>query len=246
MKRNDFLTLLVVTLILLPFFIFKPVQESYQFFNKEHAYIASFIKFAILATFGESIGLRIRTGSYWQKGFGFLPRAIVWGFLGVSIKMAFVIFGEGAPYMLKTMGVSFPSENPADILRLSGYSWLKLLSAFIVSATLNLFFAPVFMTFHKITDMHIIDNKGTLKGFFTPIKFRKQFMDLDWETMWDFIFKKTIPLFWIPAQTINFMLPEEYRILFAAFLSIILGVLLSVGGLYNNSKRNHDPSFSHV
>jgi hypothetical protein len=236
MKRNDFLTLLVVILILLPFFIFKPVLESYQLFNKEHAYIASFIKFAILATFGESIGLRIKTGSYWQKGFGFLPRAIVWGFLGVSIKMAFVIFGEGAPFMLKTLGVSFPTEDPGDILRQGGYSWLKLISAFSVSATLNLFFAPVFMTFHKITDMHIIDNKGTLKRFFTPIKFRKQFMELDWATMWNFIFKKTIPLFWIPAQTINFMLPEEYRVLFAAFLSIILGVLLSVAGLNNNSK----------
>jgi hypothetical protein len=236
MKRDDILTFLVVILILFPFFIFKPVLDFYHLFNKEHAYLASFIKFAILATFGESIGLRIRTGKYIQPGFGFLPRAIVWGFLGVSIKMAFVIFGEGAPFMLKTLGVSFPSENPADILRQNGYSWLKLLSAFSVSATLNLFFAPVFMTFHKITDMHIVDNKGTLKGFFTPIKFRKQFTELDWATMWDFIFKKTIPLFWIPAQTINFMLPEEYRVLFAAFLSIILGVLLSVAGLNNNSK----------
>ena len=231
MKRSDFITILIVILILLPFFIFPPVLDFYRTFNAEHAYIASFIKFAILATFGESIGLRIRTGHYFQAGFGFLPRAIVWGFLGVSIKMAFVIFGEGAPYMLKTMGVIFPVEHPADILRQNGYFWLKLLSAFSVSATLNLFFAPVFMTFHKITDLHILQNGGTLRGFFTPVNFRKQFMELDWLTMWNFVFKKTIPLFWIPAQTLNFMLPEEYRILFAAFLSIVLGVLLSVASL---------------
>jgi len=237
MKRPDYLILLVVFLVLLPFFLFKPVLGLYQQFNQEHAYLASFIKFAILATFGESIGLRIRTGKYWQKGFGFLPRALVWGFLGISIKMAFVIFGEGAPYMLKTVGVIFPVENPGDILRQNGYSWLKLLSAFSVSTSLNLFFAPVFMTFHKITDMHILENNGTLKGFLTPIRFRKQFMELDWKTMWDFVFKKTIPLFWIPAQTINFMLPEEYRVLFAAFLSIILGVLLSIAGLNNDSKK---------
>jgi hypothetical protein len=236
MKRNDFLTFLVVILILLPFFIFKPVLELYQLFNKEHAYLASFIKFAILATFGESIGLRIRTGHYSQAGFGFVPRAIVWGFLGVSIKMAFVIFGEGAPFMLKTMGVIFPVDQPGDILRQNGHFWLKLLSAFSVSTTLNLFFAPVFMTFHKITDLHILQSGGTMKGFFTPIRFRKQFMELDWSTMWNFVFKKTIPLFWIPAQTLNFMLPEEFRILFAAFLSIVLGVLLSVATLYAHKK----------
>jgi hypothetical protein len=228
MKRNDLLTMLIVILLLLPFFTLGPVFEFYQQFNREHAYIASFIKFAVLATFGECIGLRIRTGVYNRQGFGIFPRAIVWGFLGVSIKMAFVIFGEGAPYMLKTFGISFPVLVPGDILRQQDFSWLKLFSAFTVSASLNLFFAPVFMTFHKITDMHILENKGTLSGFFTPMCFRKQFMALDWSTMWNFVFKKTIPMFWIPAQTINFMLPEDYRVLFAAFLSIILGVLLSV------------------
>jgi hypothetical protein len=231
MKRSDFLAILLVILVLLPFFLFTSVLDSYQQINKEHAYLASFIKFAVLATFGESIGLRIRTGKYIQQGFGFLPRAIVWGFLGISIKMAFVIFGEGAPYMLKTMGMIFPGEVPADILRQGNFSWLKLLSAFAVSTTLNLFFAPVFMTFHKLTDMHIIANNGTLKGFFTPIRFRKYFMELDWSTQWNFVFRKTIPLFWIPAQTLNFMLPEEFRILFAAFLSIVLGILLSVANL---------------
>jgi hypothetical protein len=231
MKRSDFITILLVVLILLPFFIFPSVFDFYKTFNKEHAYVASFIKFAILATFGESIGLRIRSGHYSQKGFGFIPRAIVWGFLGVCIKMAFVIFGEGAPVMLKSMGIVFPTSNPSDILRSLPFSWIKLLSAIAVSTTLNLFFAPFFMTLHKITDLHILQNGGSLKGFFTPIQFRKHFMELDWSTQWNFVFKKTIPLFWIPAQALNFMLPEEYRILFAAFLSIVLGVLLSVASL---------------
>jgi Mpv17 / PMP22 family len=231
-KRSDFITALVVILILLPFFIFPLFLDFYRKFNAEYPYLASFIKFAILATFGESIGLRIRTGNYVQKGFGIIPRSIVWGCLGISIKMAFVIFGEGAPVMLRTMGVIFPESEPASILRETSFSWLKLLTAFAASATLNLFFAPVFMTFHKITDLHILQNGGTLKGFFTPIKFRKHFMELDWSTQWNFTLKKTIPIFWIPVQTLNFMLPEEFRILFAAFLSIVLGVLLSVATLY--------------
>lgn len=231
MKRSDLLILAGVILILAVFIFFPPVLDFYRKFNADHAYLASFIKFAILATFGESIGLRIRTGNYFQKGFGLIPRSIVWGCLGISIKMAFIIFGEGAPVMLKTMGVIFPASEPASILRETSFSWLKLLSAFAASATLNLFFAPVFMTFHKIMDFHILQNRGTLKGFFTPIKFRKHFMELDWSMQWNFVFKKTILIFWIPAQTLNFMLPEEYRILFAAFLSIVLGVLLSIASL---------------
>jgi hypothetical protein len=228
MKRSDLLVLFIVILLLAPFFLFPSVLDLYRKLNGEFPYTASFIKFAILATFGESIGLRIRTGQYSQKGFGFLPRALVWGFLGVCIKMAFVIFGEGSPYMLKTMGVTFAVPNPGDILRQPGFTWLKLASAFSVGTMLNLFFAPVFMTFHKLTDIHIAKTGGTLRGFFTPMPFGQYFSEIDWKTMWGFVYKKTIPLFWIPAQTLNFMLPEEWRILFAAFLSIVLGVLLSV------------------
>ena len=133
--------------------------------------------------------------------------------------------------MLKTIGFHFPTANPSDILRDPAFSWLKLLSAFTASVTLNLFFAPVFMLSHRITDMHINETGGTLRGFFTPIRFKHQLKHLDWSTMWGFVFVITIPFWWIPAQTLNFMLPEEWRILVAAFYSIILGVILSVASL---------------
>ena len=51
---------------------------------------------------------------------------------------------------------------------------------------------------------------------------------MDWDVQWNFVFKKTIPIFWIPAQTINFLLPGEYRVLVAAIYSIILGVILAI------------------
>jgi hypothetical protein len=54
---------------------------------------------------------------------------------------------------------------------------------------------------------------------------------LNWKVQWDFVFKKTIPLFWIPAHTITFMLPGEFQVLFAASLSIVLGLLLSVAAV---------------
>ncbi|MEI6297335.1 MAG: hypothetical protein WCO84_06905, partial [bacterium] len=96
---------------------------------------------------------------------------------------------------------------------------------------LNLFFAPVFMAFHRITDMHIMNTAGTLRGFFTPIPVSEYVKDGDWLTFWNFVVKWTIPVFWIPAQTLNFMLPEGYRILMAALYSVILGVLLSLASM---------------
>lgn len=237
LRLADMGVLIAIALILLPFILFPSVYDAYRNLNASHGYILAFIKFAILATFGESIGLRIRSGHYYQPGFGLIPRALVWGFLGIVIKMAFVIFGEGAPYTLKTLGVAFPGMSPADILRSPEFTWLKLLSAFAVGVTLNLFFAPVFMIFHRITDMHIIEHRGTVRGFFTPIRFGYQLSHLDWNSMWNFVLKKTIPFFWIPAQTLNFLLPEEWRVLVAALYSIILGVLLSVASLMSERKR---------
>ena len=41
-------------------------------------------------------------------------------------------------------------------------------------------------------------------------------------------FKLRLPFFWYPAHTITFLLPGEVRVLFAAILGVVLGVLLAV------------------
>jgi hypothetical protein len=233
MKRDDLYFGLGLILFFSPFFIFEGVYEAYYNFNLERGLIMSFIKFAILATLGEVIGLRIKTGKYSQAGFGILPRAIVWGFLGLSLKMAFDIFASGTPVFLEKAGFA----NASQIIH-SDLSWSKVLVSFSISTALNLFYAPVLMTFHKITDSHILNTGGTVKGLFTPIPFARILRDINWDVQWNFIFKKTIPLFWIPAQTITFLLPEEFRILFAAFLGIVLGVLLAVASLKNLEEKN--------
>jgi len=240
MKKHDFILVLVFLGIFAPFFIWPALFEGYRSVNHDLPYVMSFVKFFILATLGEIMGLRIRTGSYDLMGFGLLPRAIVWGFLGVSLKMAFVIFAEGAPAMLATMGLAFPSAHPADILNMdffSHFSWLQLLTAFTVGTMLNLFFAPVFMTVHKITDSHIVRTDGTLSGFFSPIPIGEIMADINWRVQWDFVFKKTIPLFWIPAQTLNFLLPAEFRVLVAAIYSIILGIILAIAAHKGKGQR---------
>jgi len=231
MKKKDLIFIGIVIIFFLPFFLIPEVYDFYTSFNKEHGMIMSFVKFAILATLGESIGLRIKSGVYNEKGFGILPRAIVWGFLGLGIKMSFVIFATGTPNFLVYLGM----ENAVDVLK-GDLGWEKIFVAFCISAAMNLIFAPVFMTFHKITDTHILNNGGTLAGFFKPIKFKEIFPSLNWSVQWGFVFKKTIPFFWIPAHTITFCLPEEWQILFAALLGIVLGVLLSIAAIMGQKK----------
>lgn len=240
MKKQDLFFVIGLAVIFLPFFTSDAVIGFYHHFNAQHPFLISFLKFGALSTLGEVIGLRIRTGSYNQPGFGILPRAVVWGFLGIAIKMAFIIFGEGAPRMLALMGVEFGPDNPADILKqdfFATFSPKQLLAAFAVSITMNTFFAPVFMTLHKITDTHILLHNGTLRSLLHPIAFGRILKTMNWEVQWNFVFKKTIPLFWYPAHTITFLLPAELRILFAALLGIVLGVLLSIASLKGREEK---------
>ncbi len=222
MKKNDFLFALFMLAIFLPFVFIPDLYAWYKSFNAEHALIMAFIKFGILSTAGEMLGLRIKTGNYNEPGFGILPRALVWGFLGIGISMAMTIFSTGTPAFLAGLGVNITS---ADFL-------IRLLVAFSISVAMNCIFAPVFMTFHKITDMHILSTGGTIKGFFSKaINMAQSFKNVNWDVQWGFVFKKTIPFFWFPAHTITFMLPGEYRILFAALLGVALGVILAIAAV---------------
>ena len=224
MKKQDFIFILGVAVLLLPFFICRPVYEWYHAFNAAHGMIMSFLKFAVLSTLGEMIGLRISAGVYCRKGFGVLPRMFVWGILGMGINMAMVIFSNGTPAFLQYLGMQ---EAPA-VFHAPGLCWAKVGVAFAVSVSMNTIFAPVFMTLHKITDTHILMHGGTLRGFFTPLDMGGIMSSLNWRVVWGFVFKKTIPFFWFPAHTITFLLPGNMRVLCAALLGVVLGILLAV------------------
>lgn len=230
MKKNDVYLVLLIIVLILPVIIFKDIFEFIKMQNQNHGMIFSFIKFSILATLGECIGLRIKTGNYYNKTFGIIPRAIVWGFLGLSIKMAFIIFTKGTTAFIYYMGI----ENSANIIS-EAFTVEKLLISFSISIALNLIFAPVMMTVHKITDKHIENGNGSLANFFKPIQVSSIIQQIDWKFHWDFVIKKTIPLFWIPAHTITFLLPEDLQILFAALLGVVLGIILSIA---KSNKKN--------
>ena len=225
MKRQDLYFAIVMLAIFLPFFLSADLYEWYKTFNAEHAMIMAFLKFGILATLGEMLGCRISTGNYTTPTFGVVPRMVVWGLLGVAISMAMTVFSIGIPGFIAKMG----GESLVMAFGVEGLSWGKFVVALSISVMMNTFFAPVFMTFHKITDTHIAECGGSLKALITPIPMRRLISTLNWERQWGFIFKKTIPLFWYPAHTITFMLPGEYRVLFAALLGVALGVILAIG-----------------
>lgn len=101
----------------------------------------------------------------------------------------------------------------------------KMLTALFISAFMNLTYGPVMMGTHKITDKYIdlkYDNKGK------KISIKDAVKAVDWYGFITFVVFKTVPLFWIPAHTIVFLLPGEYRLVVAALLSIALGILLTL------------------
>lgn len=225
MKRKDLIFIVCLAAFVALFIVVEPIKD-WSRAEDWRSFVMAFLKFGILATIGECIGLRITNGVYNKKGFGVLPRAFVWGILGTCISIAMGIFAQGTFGFLSKCGLAISPETLGDEC-----FGVRLIYAFSVSVLMNTFFAPVFMTIHKITDTHIGNTGGTLKGFFTPIPAKKIISEMNWERQWSFVFMKTIPFFWYPAHTITFMLPKEYQVLFAALLGVALGVILSLANL---------------
>ena len=226
MKKADWILILCVAVVAALFAIPQTrCAEGFNWATAHHPYIMAFFKFAILATLGEMLALRIREGVYNKKGFGVLPRMMVWGFLGMCIAMAMVIFKVGVPAFLGSLGW----HDAATLFGAAEFTWGKLIVAFAVSVLMNPIFAPVMMTFHKCTDIHITDNGGTVRGLLRPMKMREIFAHkVNWDMQWNFVIKKTIPLFWFPAHTITFILPANLQVLFAALLGVALGLILAI------------------
>jgi hypothetical protein len=208
MNKKDFLWIGLLAAI--GVFLFYPsTHQVFVVFTGNHPYIAGFIKFAILATMGDLLALRI-VNKQWKQPKGFIFRGIIWGVLGMVITLIFSIFGAGVTSALS-----------AGLLP-GAYSALAF--AFFTSAIMNLTFAPTFMAFHRITDTYADLKYGAQEK---NITLGKIVDTIDWNGFISFVVLKTIPLFWIPAHTATFLLPAEYRVLVAAALSIALGAILS-------------------
>ena len=179
-----------------------------------HPYLMGFVKFAILATIGELCAIRILSGQ-WKSPVGLIYRTIIWGLLGMGIVLMFEIFSGGVA-----------SAIAKGLLPTGSGFAQQFMKAFFISAIMNLCFAPVFMAFHRFTDTCIDVACGEGVGF-GGINPSAVLARIDWQGFIGFVVLKTVPFFWIPAHTVTFLLPPEYRVLVAASLSIALGAILA-------------------
>ncbi|MBR5717995.1 MAG: hypothetical protein IKX16_03135 [Clostridia bacterium] len=193
--------------------IITPTREAFKGLSSDHPYIMGFIKFALLATVGEILAMRIKLRA-WKLPCLVGWRMLIWGLIGVAIT-----------FMMKTYSLGIGGLMELDLLPGRGESFLsRLLKAFYTAAVMNLTFGPTFMATHKCTDKYLElrhegNNKPGLKDVVNGI---------DWHGFVSFTLFKTIPLFWIPAHTLTFLLPAEYQVIAAAALSIALGIILSL------------------
>ena len=204
MKFKDLIWIFV--LICISLFVFLPqTNPIFVELTTSYPYIMGFLKTMILASMGEILVKRIRTGNYFKDP-GFYLKAFVWGLLG----MAFVFV--------------FPLYN---CVFCNGDFLNKVIYAFMISFSMNVIFAPTFMMLHRLTDAYIDLAEGSVKKL-VHVSFDDVVHQIDYKFFFSFVIFKTIPLFWIPAHTITFMLPPAYRVLMASYLSIALGIMLSI------------------
>lgn len=183
--------------------------------TKTHPYLMGFVKVAILATMGELMALRIVSGE-WKKPAGLPYRVFIWGLLGMTFVIVFDIFAAG---VTGAMGKSLLPASENKTLN-------QVLFAFFTSAFMNLIFAPTFMLFHRVTDTFIDLGEGELSRIMKT-RLGDVIGKIDFNGFISFVVLKTIPIFWIPAHTVTFMLAPEYRVLMASFLSIAMGGILA-------------------
>ncbi len=224
MKKQDFIFGLIFILII----CFLAIQFTREFFEtatENHPYMMGFLKTGILASMGELLASRISNKKYFSRP-GFFLRFIVWGILGFGFVLMFKIFSGGVNASI--LGGLLPNVNQSGFIG-------NLYIAFMTSLIMNLIFGPTFMALHRITDSYIDLGHGSLKEI-RHVNLDQVIEHIDWKTFIGFVVFKTIPLFWIPAHTITFLLPENYRVLMAGFLSIALGLILTL----SKNRRNKD------
>ncbi|HBY02841.1 MAG TPA: hypothetical protein DEG92_09955 [Rikenellaceae bacterium] len=256
------------------FLIVPDTNEMFKQATGAHPYIMGFFKFALLSIMGEFLANRL-VYKKWVKVKGLLPKMLVWGVLGMMIVLMFSLYTQGvhgaiakgllwagnsANDGISAKGIlSIGSQNISIAIGAEPSFWSRLLTAFYISAIMNLTFGAVFMAAHRITDTYIdsvYDRDSVVTERNQAVDENRQgkvidrqrptisgvISTIDWTGFLKFVVGKTIPLFWIPAHTITFMLPDQYKVLFAASLSIVLGLILSYAKLRVVPNEQNVPS----
>ena len=215
MKKGDFLWAFIL-LLWIVILVIPSSRIAFISATNSHPYIGGFVKFTILATMGDLLGARVLKGD-WIIPKGIVYKAIIWGIIGLMVTLMFTIFMGGVAVAQGDSKLPFKDSILAQ--------------AFFGSAIMNLTFGPMMMVFHRFTDMYI-DAKYEKNG--GKVIFSELIDKNDWHSLVEFSWIKTCPFFWIPAHTVVFLLPGQYRVLVSAFLSIALGLLLALSKRTNS------------
>jgi hypothetical protein len=190
-------------------------RDAFSALTAAHPFAMGFLKFAVLASMGELAATRAVEGR-WRRPAGMGAKAVVWGLVGMAIVLMLALFSDGVDGLARRGLIPFPAAPfPA-----------RLLSAFLASALMNLTFGIAFMGAHRICDSYI-DLRASDRG----ARMGDAVARVDWTGFVRFVAGRTVPLFWIPAHTVTFMLRPEYRVVFAAYLSLALGLILTYSGM---------------
>lgn len=184
-------------------------REVFRVLSAEHLMAMGFIKFALLATVGELVAARL-TKKAWLLPSALVPRIVIWGALGTVLALMLKLYSGGVAFLL---------EN--GFLPGAGIAFV---SAFATSLAMNVTFGPVMMGFHRLTDQYL-DLRSERKA---GVDLQTVISNVDWQGYVRFVLLRTIPFFWVPAHTVTFLLPPEFQTIMAAFLSIALGIILSL------------------
>lgn len=180
-------------------------RELFKQLSGSYPYIMGFVKFSVLATAGELIaaGLANKELSVPPK---IVARFIIWGLIGIWITFMMKVYSSAVGTGM------IPGSN------------ILFLRAFYTSVIMNCTFGPTFMAIHKCSDKWLeMRSKGMRKIGPSAVV-----SAIDWSKFVTFTLFKTVPLFWIPAHTVTFMLPSEYQVIMAASLSVALGIILNI------------------
>lgn len=167
--------------------------------TKEQPYAMGFIKFGILATFGECLKNRLITGAWIPSKI--VLRFLIWGVLGMWITAAFPFTAGGEGTLVKA-GM-WPAWPPPFWMS----TWINVFSGYAFFMMFSHYWTDTILAEGWVTPWALFGRAGSVR--------------------WAKIVLISLVAFWIPAHTLTFSLAAEWRIVCAAFLSIALGVILS-------------------
>ena len=179
-----------------------------------------------------------RRDIYWVAAYGLLAAATVL----LCVTGGFAWFNAMYPYLAgfiqfsvyATAGELLSGRMLEGHWQINRATWFKSVSWGVG----GLFVTPI----HSAL-MRVCGNYGEIRFLegrhITP---RQAVDSVDWGELVDFTLFKTIPLFWIPINTVGFLLPQEYRIVFAAVLSLVFGILMTILKLRERKNQSRKES----